>query len=416
MAKPILSCSVVDISTSTINLTGASSVLVRYGSIARVTMYAQAQDGATINLDTCQIKNGKQTIFGTSGEFDYVESDTFILSCEDSNGESARLVYTAPMVMYFPPTCNIEPTRPNLSGEITLKCSGNFFNGSFGVKSNEVKQCSFRYKYAGGSWSSYIDMSYSVYDGGYNATATLTGLDPNISYDFEFYFRDSLKSVRAENLGVRTIPIFHWGESDFTFETDVNVNKNLRLNGDGGNGHKLYFGNSDYCSIEEYPMNVLNIRARDEIAFDTAKFTHDGYDAWFALCGTWEPILIGASATYSEKTGWYSKTGNIVTIGFRIKASNFSSGDYQRNIQIGYLPFDSDYPASGGGLCSGAYMQTNQNFQCFVAETNIITVRSQACDGTTGYDLVTSSSGCKYPSSTSGTLTLSGTITYMTSD
>lgn len=415
MAKPVISCEVYDTSTSVKNLTGDSSVLVRYASLPRAIMYAQAQGGASINLDMCLIKNGKQTIFGTSGDFEFVESDTFTFSCEDSNGESARLVYTAPMVMYFPPTCNIERTRPNLSGVIDLKCSGNFFNGSFGVKANEVKQCSFRYREAGGTWSSYIDMSYSVYDGGYNATASLTGLDPNTAYDFEIYFRDSLKSVIAENLGVRAIPIFHWSLNDVTFEENVNLNKNLYLNGDGSSGHAVYFG-SDYCSIEEYPVNVLNIRAYKEIAFDTPKFTHDGYDASLALYGTWIPILIGASPTYSEKTGWYSKTGNVVTVGFRIKASNFSSGDYQRNIQIGYLPFDSDYPASGGGLCSGAFMQTNQNFQCFVADSDIITVRSQACDETSGYDLATSASGCKYPSSTSGTLTLSGTITYMTND
>ena len=71
--------------------------------------------------------------------------------------------------------------------------------------------------------------------------------------------------------------------------------------------------------------------------------------------------------------------------------------------------------AAGGGMCSGALVSAGFDFQCFVAETSgNITTRVQACNNTSSANLLTSASGCKYPTG-GGELTVSGTITYMTS-
>ena len=83
-------------------------------------------------------------------------------------------------------------------------------------------------------------------------------------------------------------------------------------------------------------------------------------------------------------------------------------------IYISGLPYTPKYQASGGGICSRAYISGGYTFQCFVAETNgVISLRTQGCGHTEAGNLSTSASDCKYPYN-GGELTLSGTITYIT--
>ena len=100
-------------------------------------------------------------------------------------------------------------------------------------------------------------------------------------------------------------------------------------------------------------------------------------------------------------------------MGFHIKAT-CKSGYTSTGVSITGLPYAPTYNAAGGGMCSGAYVNSGWNFQSFVAETDSrITTRVQACNNTSATNLSTSASGCFYPSG-GGELTLSGTITYMT--
>ena len=102
-----------------------------------------------------------------------------------------------------------------------------------------------------------------------------------------------------------------------------------------------------------------------------------------------------------------------VTIGFYIKAT-CNSGYQNTGITIYGNPFIPMFSAAGGGMCSGAYVSAAKDFQCFVAEANgtTITARVQNCNGTTSANLITSASGCNYPSG-GGEITLSGTISYI---
>jgi hypothetical protein len=102
-----------------------------------------------------------------------------------------------------------------------------------------------------------------------------------------------------------------------------------------------------------------------------------------------------------------------VTVGFYIKAE--CPLDWEDTlVQISGLTYTPSCSASGGGMCSGAYVSGGYNFQCFVAETDgTITTRVQACNNTSDTNLATSKSGCNYRSG-GGEITLSGTITYET--
>jgi hypothetical protein len=213
---------------------------------------------------------------------------------------------------------------------------------------------------------------------------------------------------------VASLPVFHWGASDVTFEVPAKFNKGI--NGTKVNGN-LQFGD-DFCYITN-TNGKLHLISTDGLL-------HNGQSVAFAEHGTWTPQLYGIHPTtrqykicyaaMTENSGWYSKSGNVVTVGFRIKfdLTGTSNDDDIIAIAMQGLPYTPAIPSAGGGMCSGALMKTNHNFQCFVAETDgFITTRTQACDYTAGSFLETSKDGCRYSYSSPG-LTLSGTITFMT--
>lgn len=402
-------------------LAGEDGKLIRGFSTAGV--YMSAVPGVVLNLDTCVIRNGSETVYGTHAEFENVESNVFILSAEDDEGNVYRETVTADMTEYIKLTCNAWSCRPDATGQIRLICSGDHFNGSFGAQDNTLT-VQYRYKKSGSStWSSGA-MDVSLVDGGYVATKTLTGLDYESAYDFEFIAADRLTSATSSLSNVRSMPVFHWGENDMTFEVpvtingDANVTGNLRLKGSGNYGNTLYFGDSTYCYISEATDDVMTIKANKVNVQATGGFTVNGSavgGSGGGESGTWTPTLTeGIVRYYDSQSGWYTKVGNVVTVGFHIKAS-CNSGFTATNIKIYGLPFYPAYAAAGGGMCSGAYMNGNKNFQCFVAETSgQITTRVQACDSVSGTELATSADGCRYPSTAGGVVTLSGTITFLT--
>ena len=370
-SKVLFSYTVADIGrlpngTMVQELTGDAGKLIRYFSKAAVIMTSVPD--VDLNLDTCIIRNGSETVYGTYAEFENVESNEFILSAEDDEGNVYLKKVTPDMVDYTKLTCNVIDSRPDTTGSITLVCYGDYFNGSFGAQSNTLT-VNYRYKLSSSnSWSASKSMTITKYSDSYVASATLTGLNYQNSYDFEFIAADSLMSVSSTASNVKSVPVFHWGENDVTFEVPVNFNK-------GANG--------------------LEIPDPPEYGF-------------------WTPAIPIANY-YTERLGWYYKVGQIVTVGFCIKA-DCQSGFDTVGLYLYTLPFTPITRAAGGGMCSGAYISANHNFQCFVVEPNdsTITTRTQACDSTSGSNLTTSASGCRFPSG-GGELTLSGTITYITS-
>lgn len=399
---------VEDVNPNTIALTGNPEILIRYYSNAEVSMDVEAD--SPIDLDTCIIRNGVNTIYGQLGVFNNVESDTFYFSAEDAYGNIGSLQKGVPMVDYQKLTCYIANSRPNASGEMTLACTGRFFNGSFGAVNNTL-YVQYRYVETGGTKSGNGVMSVSTNGNYYSAYANLTGLDYQKSYNFEIAATDKLDYVITSTSGVRSVPVFHWGKDDVTFEVPVNlksVNNSLKITGNGSKW--LCFGDDIACSIEGDSAFNMTLSA-NTLDLEVVNITKEGKPVAFAEYGGWAPSFTVPVSYSQEPLGWYSKNGSVVTVGFRIKATCADSTG-ANNIVIYGLPFTPYYSAAGGGLCSGAIIQGSNNFQCFVAETNgTITTRVQACDYTSGANLSTSATGCKFPY---GEFTLSGTITYVT--
>jgi hypothetical protein len=434
-AEPVITASVVDTNATTVALTGDSSKLIKYYSNATVSMTATPQKGAAMNNDLYIIRNGNNTAYSTSGTFNAVESNSFTFTAEDSRGNVASTTITPTMVNYIRLTCNLESNKPDANGNITISCHGNYFNGSFGAASNTLT-VKYRYKQNGGSFGSWATMSATKSGNTYTATASVSGLDYTKAYVFQCQATDKLATVNSGEDTVRSIPIFHWGEEDFVFEVpvtfnagatgieggggssefdgniegDCNITGNLRLKGSGNYGNTLYFGDGSYCYLTETTDDDLTIKSSDlNLNVSTLNFNNRSI-----AYGTWTPSLSSSAvSSYSVQQGWYQKLGSVVTVGWQIKA-NINSGYNSTSVSITGLPYTPAYDASGGGMCSGAYISGGFNFECWVVGgSGTITARVQACNNTSAANLSTSASGCFYRLN-GGEMTLGGTVSFLT--
>lgn len=398
---PIL-YTVADINPATLNLTGNHSVLIRGHSTAQASMDFA---GVVVDLDMCLIQNGEERVWGTEATFANVTSNKFEFHCEDDQYNHINETVTVPMVEYINLTCHAADSKPDATGDVTLVCSGDYFNDSFGAYQNTLS-VKYRYRVKGGTWSGYSIMTATAYGNTYSAFANLSGLNYKLAYDFEFIASDRLMTASSSSMNVVSVPVFHWGENDVVFEVpvtfkdgvpDLTIDDYLHI----GDGHGVIGKNGDELAISAYRLNLIS----DNIL-------HNGSPAAFAQYGTWTPSL-SCTGVYWSNSGWYVKSGKVVTVGFHIKMS--CDPGYQNNsITIYGLPYTPAIAAAGGGMCSGAYVSGGFNFQCFVAETGgYISTRVQACNNTSSANLSTSASGCNYPTG-SDELTISGTITYMT--
>ena len=364
-ANPIITASVKDISSATVALTGDSGKLIKYYSTAHATMSAEAQKGAVLDENLYIIRSGAETMYGIVGTFQKAESNEFIFTCEDNRGNIGKKTITLPMVDYVKPTCSLKAINIDGAGNATVECYGNYFNGSFGAVANSLT-VQYRYKTSSG-YSEWTNMSHTIGENNYFASANVTGLDYRQTYTFEARAIDKLATEPSKEYKARSIPMFHWGENDFVFEVPV-----------------------------EFKEGIIGIQIPD------------------AQHGEWTPTLTTSAAvqSYTTRYGWYSKVGQTVTVGFCVKAT-CNSGYSSTLINISGLPFTPLYQASGGGMCSGVYISGGSNFQCYVLETTgSITTRTQSCNHTSAQNLTTSASGVWFPI-TGGTITLSGTITYI---
>lgn len=424
--------SVVDTNPTTVDLTGDDSVLIRYHSSATASM--DAYSSGVIDEDSCVIRNGGNTGYGTEYTFDNVESNVFSFTAQDSRGNTGNKSITVEMIDYIRLTCNIGNEKPDTSGNMTLTCSGNYFNDSFGAEDNTLS-VQYRYKTQSGSFGSWKSMSVSKSGNSYTASASFSGLDYQSTYVFETRAIDKLTTITSSESSVKSSAVFHWSDSDFVFEVpvtfnagasgvaaqiddggstsnaingDFSISGNLRLKGDGNYGNTLYFGDGSYSYITEASDDDLTIKSSD-LNLNVTNLYLNGNSIKY---GTWTPTLSSSAvSSYSVQQGWYQKLGNVVTIGWQIKA-NCNSGYSSTSISISGLPFTPTYDASGGGICSGAYVSAGFNFECWVAGTSgSITARVQACNNTSSANLSTSASGLFYRNS-GGEITLGGTICY----
>lgn len=443
--NPIVEGSVVDINVSTIALTGDNTKLIKHHSTAYATMTSTPVKSAQILTET--IEHGGKTHSGNTATIENISSSQFTLIATDNRKLTTRKTITATMIEYIKPSVNID-SRGQMAteGVYELQCSGNYFNGSFGAAANTLSVM-YRYKEQDGEYGEWFAMSASPGEGTYTANASVSGLDYRTVYVFQCKITDALNTVLSTELTVRSLPVFHWGENDFVFEVpvkfnkgaegieggstgggecaiqngvldgDLNIKGDLRLKGDGNYGNALYFGDGEYACIKEETDDELTITA------PTLNLLGDVYINGSSLTGiksgTWTPTLTETAAvnSYTVRQGWYMRAGDVITIGWQIKAV-INSGYNGMPIQISTdnLTYKPAYSAFGGGVAHNIYiLATGYNFEGWaINESGIITPRLQPADDVSFANLQISSSAF-YPTGSNITMTLAGTICYQIS-
>ena len=439
-ATPIVNGTVVDTNATTIALSGDANTLIRYHSTAKAQMTCAALKDAAISSYYIEYNGIRYPNFIET--FTKVESNTFGFSMTDTRGNEGTAFVQSPMIDYVKLTCDYEAENMEADGDMTVRCSGNYYNDTFGYTSAAVANTltvQYRYKEQSSSagYSDWVNMTVSIKNNTYTAQADISGLDYQKAYIFQCRAIDKLTTITSAETTIKSLPIFHWGENDFVFEVPVtfkagvegvaaavavddglseggtingslDITGDLRLKGSGNYGNTLYFGDGSYAYIQEPTDDSLKIKASVIDLDGTLRMRGNPVEF-----GSWYPTLSGNAAnSYTANEGWYMRMGNVMTVGFFVKA-NCASGYQSTNIAIQGLPQTPASTAAGGGMCSGAYVSAGFNFQCWAVGTNgTITARVQACNNTSASNLNTSASGCWYPNG-GGEVTLSGTISYL---
>lgn len=445
-AEPIVLGTVEDVNTNTLALTGNAGTLIRYHSTAKAEMIATAYKEATIK--THYIEHNGSTTTDYSKMFFNVTGNVFSFVATDSRNNTVSQTVTARMIDYIRPTANIDATqRMTAEGVYTLSVSGNYYNDTFGYTSAAAANSltlQYRYKEQGGSYGSWVNMSPTISGNTYSASKTISGLDYRKIYVFQCQIIDKLNTVLSAEVTSISLPVYHWSSNDFVFEVPVTFNAgatgisggsggitdgtydgslkvtgDLWLKGSGNYGNTIYFGDKTYTYIQETSDDYLNIKATNiNLQASNVMVNGSPIGGGAATYGTWIPTLNASAAvsSYSVQQGWYQKVGNVVTIGWQIKA-DINSGYSGTTVSISGCPFTPTYAAFGGGIAHNVYMTTGYNFEGWALGTDgLITGRGQPCNVTVAANLEITSSVKYSISAYVTTMTLAGTISFMTSN
>lgn len=435
-AAPTIEVGVIDTNSATTALTGSPTTLIRYHSTASASMSAYAYKEATIASK--RIEHNGSTTTEYVAIYPNVEGNVFSFAATDSRNNTATETVVAPMIDYIKPSANIaNSSQIDTNGNYSVSCEGNYYNDTFGytdAAAANTLTVEYRYKPQGGTWGSWQSMAATISGNTYNATATATGLDYRTAYVFQCRAIDKLNTINSVEITVRSLPVFHWSENDFVFEVpvefkqgatgveggtsgsgsnhlegDVYITGNLRMKGDGNYGNTIYFGDSSYAYITELTDDDITIKATDINLQGNVSI-----NGMTMASTTWTPRLTGAEIlSYTEQAGWAMRLGNVVTVGWNIKAL-VAAGYSDVGLVIDGLPYQPQYAAFGGGVAHNIYITNNFCFEGWCIGTNgRITPRLQPCNPTTAGNLNISSTAYYPTGNSSNTVTVAGTVSFI---
>lgn len=237
-----------DTNPDTIALTGNTSRLVRYCSDARVTGAYVGKNSAAV--ESYSVTHGGAVYTKSPVDIFGVQTGQFQFQATDSRGLTTTNTVTKELIPYIKPTCKIGDTKLDGNGNMTLKVSGNYFNGSFGVQRNSLK-VEYRYKVAGGAYSAWFAIQPSIDLRSYTAQVQLTGLDYETVYVFQTRAADKLRIASSAEYTVRAIPVFDWDENDF------NINGSLKINEEAVADFVVSRGKSSIWTWEKWNSGIV---------------------------------------------------------------------------------------------------------------------------------------------------------------
>lgn len=347
-ANPSVSLIAIDSNPTTKTLTADDNKFIKYFSTASLTLSATTKKYATISSTKITCEDGKVSN-STSATFNNVESGNFTGGVIDSRGNPASITLNKTLIDYIKLTCNVDIYRPEpTTGEVNLKVSGNYFNGSFGSVENTIT-LQYRYKESMTSyWSDWISITAIKNGNGYYWDGSLgTNFDYTKAYNFQINAYDKLMNLSVDRSVFQGIPVFDWGENDFKFNVPVFDAFDTRYN----NGLATYYdgeidpnetlesliltkhGNSpglgDFWYIEtKFYSTKSTISNRTQVAYPY-QYLHNGVFVRASNGSAWsEWIPVGAK---EEKSYAQMHTNGVITFETAVMVTNWSTN----NINLG---------------------------------------------------------------------------------
>lgn len=228
--EPIINPTIRDTYAPTLELTGDNQKIVRYFSVLEFNTGAAPQKEATI--DSQYIICGSTTLEDYThrlGTIKNPDSNTLYCGMTDSRGFTVRDALVFELIPYIKLTSALTLQPLSLAGDLTIIFSGNCFNDSFGAQNNTL-QFEYGIRENGGdiTWH-IIEPTVTYGDNTYEASYSISGLNPNSVYTITGNVIDALMSVQTQSESVTSTPIFDWGKNDFKHNTPVYLTKNLSL-------------------------------------------------------------------------------------------------------------------------------------------------------------------------------------------
>lgn len=222
--KPDIDGTLIDVNPITLDLTGDENSFIKGFSTAKVTINAEPKNNATIK--TYRIDNVE--IEGNSKEFPNNIALQYIIEAIDSRGFSnTKTIYPLEgTIAYIPLSVSATFFRPQpTTGEVDITYSGNYYDGNFGAKTNDLL-ITWKYKEKGqDDWITGGQLSPTIDENVIVATTTNLGriFDYQKSYTFRLSAVDKLSNISVEIDVSKGIPVFWWGEDFFNVEADFTV-------------------------------------------------------------------------------------------------------------------------------------------------------------------------------------------------
>lgn len=211
--RPTVSGTVTDGNSITAALTGDTAKLIRYASTAVCGITANAGYGTSLKEKTV---NG--TAVTDSIAFSEVTADSFVFSATDGRGYVTSQTVKPTVIPYVPLTCTVTAGRTDpTSGHAVLTVEGQYYDGSFGAKSNTL---TVSYQIGGGDR---VSLTPTVSGGKYSARVQLADLDYTKEYTITVTAKDEIRTLSPTAAVGKGIPVFDWGETDFRFHVPVNM-------------------------------------------------------------------------------------------------------------------------------------------------------------------------------------------------
>ncbi len=238
LCAPELAFTAMDTNPDTLMVTDDAALWIRGHSRVRCTVDARGQKGAGI---VSVLVNG-------SPETEFTAMSGLVeVTVTDSRGYTTRKQVTHRVIDYVELTCNASAHRLESTGEqVQLTVWGQYFAGNLGLYDNTLTvACTLpdgRYEY----------VECTVQDNAYSGQLLLDGLSYQDTHTLQIMAMDLLYYLTRTVTVNRGVPVFDWGQSDFTFHVPV-----LAQGGLNGVYMQGFSGTSVWFTPAKLPQSYL---------------------------------------------------------------------------------------------------------------------------------------------------------------